>query len=399
MLRHAKGLSAFADLLGGLAPQTWDSLVGSRLYSCRDWLRFCSTDPGGATVTGAVHVDGGPDRVAAVSVTAIEGEPNSFYQWHTQLTGRGLPAPEPAGLLVGQRRGYQTHLLTQSGIRAEEAAPALLDRLRRLRREVAGTEVLPSTRSGPVPCVASFVGTQDVIALRNAGVSVLPVLLTTDAWIPVVAGGWPEWLRALPSKGRRDSVKQEVKAFAAAGYEITRSPLSTSYRDAAELLAGTQKRYGHAYDIDQLAESFRLQAKAMGPAAQVLFCAVPGEPAVGFCLYYIFGDTLFVRAVGFDYPRLRGAAEYFNLVYYTPVRIAAARGLRWVAPGIESADAKALRGARLRPLWLLDLAEDSVLLGQSDEIRAHNAGQVRRLRETSPAVAKALELDLCEPFC
>jgi hypothetical protein len=70
-----------------------------------------------------------------------------------------------------------------------------------------------------------------------------------------------------------------------------------------------------------------------------------------------------------------------------------------VHPGIESPDAKALRGARLRPLWLLDLAEDSVLLGHADEIRAHNAAQVRRLRETSPAVSKALELDRCEPFC
>ena len=49
-------------------------------------------------------------------------------------------------------------------------------------------------------------------------------------------------------------------------------------------------------------------------------------------------------------------------VYYAPVRMAAELGLRWVHPGIESPDAKALRGAQLRPLWLLDLSEDSVLL-------------------------------------
>jgi hypothetical protein len=392
-------LPAFDDLLGGLDPLIWDSLAENKLYSSRDWLRFCNIDPGGSTRTGAVHTNGGPDRVAAVSVTAMAGEPNSFYQWHTQLSRRGLPAPAPAGLLVGQRRGYQSHLLTQRGVSAEEAAPGLLDRLWRLRREVAGTDMLRSVTRGPVPCVASFLGTGDVIALRAAGAGASPVLLTTDAWIPVAAGGWTEWLQTLPSKGRRDSVKQEVKAFAAAGYELTRSPLLECYRDAAELLAGTQKRYGHAYDIDQLAESFRLQAVAMGLAAHVLFCAVPDEPPVGFCLYYIFGDTLFVRAVGFDYPRLKGAAEYFNLVYYASVRIAAEHGLRWVHPGIESPDAKALRGARLRPLWLLDLAEDSVLLGHADEIRAHNAAEVRRLREMSPAVSKALELDRCEPFC
>ena len=90
--------------------------------------------------------------------------------------------------------------------------------------------------------------------------------------------------------------------------------------------------------------------------------------------------------------------EYFNLVYYATVRIAAEQGLRWVHPGIESADAKALRGARLRPLWLLDLSEDSVLLGSSAEIVAHNAAYLQRLRDISPAVFKALESDLFEQF-
>ncbi|MEY9943816.1 peptidogalycan biosysnthesis protein [Kitasatospora sp. GAS1066B] len=388
-------LSAFDDITGGLPAQEWEALAGDRLYSSYDWLRFCATDVGGSTVTGAVHVDGG-----SVAVTAVAEEPNSFYQWQTQLTARGLPAPAPAGLLVGQRRGYQTHLLTREGVTAQQVAPALLDRLRALSQEVAGSAVLPALPPGPVPCVASFVTTQDVLALRSAGVRTTPVLLATDAWVSVPEGGWSEWLRTLPSKGRRDSIKQEVKAFAAAGYEITRVPLLECYRQAAELLAGTQKRYGHAYDIDILTESFRLQAVAMGAKAEVLFCARQGEPPVGFCLFYVHGDTLSVRAVGFDYERLiRGAAEYFNLVYYTPVRIAAESGLRRLHPGIESPDAKALRGARLRPLWLLDLSEDSVLADRGDQIREHNSAQVSRLCDISPAVAKALETDLFAPFC
>lgn len=96
---------------------------------------------------------------------------------------------------------------------------------------------------------------------------------------------------------------------------------------------------------------------------------------------------------------IRGAAEYFNLVYYAAVRIAAENGLRWLAPGIESADAKALRGARLRPLWLLDLSPESVLLGHDDEIRAYNAAEMSRLSDISPAVSKALEHELYAPFC
>ncbi|MFF7726179.1 GNAT family N-acetyltransferase [Streptomyces sp. NPDC008001] len=360
-----------------------------------NWLRFCADDIGGSVTAGAVHTPEG-----AVPVTAVVEESNSFYQWGTQLAARGLPSPGPSGLLVGQRRGYQTRLLTKGGSTAEQAAPGLLDGVRSLAAALPGTELLPGAQSGPVPCVAGFVSTGDVLALRAAGASTLPVLLTTDAWVSVPEGGWAEWLATLPSKGRRDSVKQEVKAFAAAGYEITRVPLSESYEEAAGLLADTQKRYGHPYDLYVLGESFRRQSVAMGRRAEVLFCARPGERPVGFSLFYIHGDTLFVRAVGFDYERLvRGAAEYFNLVYYASVRIAQENGLRWIHPGIESPDAKALRGARLRPLWLLDLTEDSPLEGRDDDVRAHNAARLASLGEISPAVSKALESELFAPFC
>ncbi|MCX3061849.1 GNAT family N-acetyltransferase [Streptomyces beihaiensis] len=396
------GLAEFHDHLGGMSPDAWEPLAADRLYSCADWLRFCATDIGGRTATGTVRTGDG-----AVAVTAVVEENNSFYQWHTQLTARGLPSPDPVGLMVGQRRGYRTSLLTRHGVDVDRAAPGLLDAVRELATRLPGS-VLPSGTAGagaaanrPTPCVAGFLSTEDALALRAAGgVDAVPVLLTTDAWVSVPEGGWEAWLRTLPSKGRRDSVKQEVKAFAAAGYEITRVPLADSFTAAAGLLAATQKRYGHPYDIDVLTESFRRQATAMGPKAEVLFCARPGEEPVGFSLFYVHGDTLYVRAVGFDYERLlRGAAEYFNLVYYASVRIAADAGLRWIHPGIESPDAKALRGARLRPLWLLDLSEDSVLAGHGERVRAYNAARTEELAALSPAVSKALERDLFAPFC
>ncbi|AEV88376.1 hypothetical protein ACWT_7366 [Actinoplanes sp. SE50] len=388
--------AVFADVTGGASASQWAALAGGHLYSTEPWLTFCATDIGGETRTGALHVGTG-DTAAAVTVTAVTTENNSFYQWQDQLVARGLPAPGPVGLLVGQRRGYQTHLLARPG--AGDHAGPLLESLRKLRAEVPGTEVLPTAPRGPAPLVGVFLGTSDVAALRSAGADALPVLIATDAWIPV-AGGWPDYLRSLPSKGRRDSVKQEVKAFAAAGYELVEDTLPNSYVTAAGLLARTQERYGHPYDLDVLTESFRRQAAAMGDKARVLYCRLPGQPPVGYSLFYIHGDTLFVRAVGFAYDRLiPGAAEYFNLVYYASVRIAAEHGLSWIHPGIESADAKALRGARLRPLWLLDLAEDSVLRDSGDLIRAHNAAVVRRLGESSPAVAKAFDADQCLPYC
>jgi hypothetical protein len=392
-----RDIAAFTDPTGGLPAAEWDALAGDLLYATSAWLRYCEAETGGVARAGAVFAG----REAAVPITAVEREDNRFYQWHTQLTDRGLPSPGPAGVLVGARRGYRTHLLAAPGTPRERAAGLLLDQLGKLRAEVAKAGLLPSAGPGEPPCVAMFLGTDDASALRAAGVSATPVLLSLDAEIPVPPGDWQDWLRALPSKGRRDTVKHEVKAFQAAGYRITRAPLTECYREAARLLAFTQRRHGHPHDLARLTESFHRQAQEMGPAADVLWCRRGDEPPTGYCLYYISGDTLYVRSVGLDYDRLAGAAEYFNLVYYETTRISAARGLRLVHVGPGVPETKALRGARLRPLWLLDIAPQGPFTNAAVEVRAHNVAALREFASTSPAVAKALDADaeLYAPFC
>ena len=64
-------------------------------------------------------------------------------------------------------------------------------------------------------------------------------------------------------------------------------------------------------------------------------------------------STLAVRAAGFAYERLRGAAEYFNLIYYRPIRWAYEHGVRQIHLGIGSLHTKTLRGGRLAPLWVV----------------------------------------------
>ena len=57
--------------------------------------------------------------------------------------------------------------------------------------------------------------------------------------------------------------------------------------------------------------------------------------------------------------------------------------------GIKSIEAKALREPNLRPLWLVDLSEHSVLAGAEARIRAHNAELYNNLRK-DPRTAGAL---------
>ena len=375
----------FADATGGVPDAEWDRLADGRFYSSALWLRLCAMAPG--SVSGGVRVATSGGGQAAIPVAAVRDEPNPHLRWHDMLTARGLPGPAPEGILVGQRRGYLAHVLAGEGGDPTAAAAAVLDAVRALRS--------PLHDDPKIARVAMYLTTPDVIALRAAGVRTAPVALKTDAWIEIPPGGWDAWMESLsPHRARR--IRSEVRKFEKAGYEVRHSTLAESWRDVARLLARTELRYGRSVDVAPMAESFRRQGELAGSRAEVVLCSRPGEQPIGFCLYYRWGDTVYLRAIGFDYDELGSAAEYFNLTYYMPARIP---GVRWLHAGTETAEGKALRGASLRPLWLLDLSEDSPLAGYDEEIRQHNQSLLNRLRDSSPAVAGALEDELWEPYC
>ncbi|MEV7471105.1 phosphatidylglycerol lysyltransferase domain-containing protein [Streptomyces kronopolitis] len=375
----------FADVLGGLGDAEWDRLAGDRFYSSALWLRVCALEPG--AVSGGLHVATPGGGRAAIPVAAVTDEPTPDLRWHELLAARGLPAPERGGLLVGQRRGYLAHLLTGAGTDRTEAAAEVLDAVRALRS--------PLHEETSISRVAMYLTTQDVGALRAAGVRTAPVALTTDAWIEVPPGGYPAWLESLSGRRAR-SVRSEVRRFEKAGYELEHRTLTESWQDVARLLARSLLRYGRTVEVAPMAESFRQQGELAGPRAQVVLCARPGEPPVGFCLYYRVGDTVYLRAHGLDHDRLVSAAEYFNVTYYMAARLP---GVRRLHAGAGTAEGKALRGAALRPLWLLDLSEDSPLTGYDEEIRAHNRALLAGLRDSSPVVSAALDGELWGPYC
>ncbi|MGO4427989.1 GNAT family N-acetyltransferase, partial [Streptomyces sp. MCAF7] len=121
----------FADAIGGLGDTEWDRLADDRFLSSALWLRVCALDPG--SVSGGLHVETPGGGRAAIPVAAVTDEPTPSLRWHDLLAARGLPAPEPGGLLIGQRRGYLAHLLTGEGTDRTEAAAAVLDAVRALR--------------------------------------------------------------------------------------------------------------------------------------------------------------------------------------------------------------------------------------------------------------------------
>jgi hypothetical protein len=364
---------------GGLSPEDWDKLAGDHFYSTSAWLRFCTAEAG--TPGGAVLSRVGGDPAWAVPTRELAGLPSwSRYWWNSHLAESGLPLLPPQGMLVGPPEGFQTHLLAPTAGRSTAALGTLVDDLRRLTGQGDRTEERA--------CVAMYVTTDDVRSLHAAGVSAHPVLLDADAWIPVPEGGWPDWLETLPAKRSR-TIRREDRAFWAAGYQIAEMPLADCVEQIGVAAAATLHKYGHETTPETELVSLRRVVEWMGDAARVSVLSVGDGAPVGFCIYYVWGETVYLRWAGFDYDRLVGSAEYFNLLYYNQVRRAPERGVRWIHAGATAQAAKALRGAELRPLWLLDLTEDSVLATAAEQVRQHNAGVHARFAD-DPRTAPAL---------
>jgi hypothetical protein len=371
-----------AQRFGGLTPSTWDELAGGHFYSSAAWLGFCAADFGGESAAAVVHRDGTP--VCAVPYVRADAALFGSYRWHDILTEAGLPAPAPDGILVGPREGYQTHFLGASGTTRAELADVVAQ-----LRAAAADDADPA-------CVAMYVTTDDVLALRAAGVTTTPVLLEADGWIEVPDHSWSAWEESL-SRNRRKMVRRDVRRFREAGYRIEQVPLTECWSLLGEIASATQAKYGHETRPDIELRSLRNHAVTMGDAARTALLYTPDGSLVGFCLHYVWQDTVSLRWLGLDYDRLTGAQEYFNLCYYAQIERAGELGIRWLHAGVKSVDAKAVRGARLRPLWLLDLTEDSVLAGEDEAIRRHNAVRYAELK-ADPVTADAVDEDAWRPF-
>ncbi|MEV8562374.1 GNAT family N-acetyltransferase [Streptomyces sp. NPDC051917] len=176
--------------------------------------------------------------------------------------------------------------------------------------------------------------------------------LGQDARIPLPGSRFEDHLAGLPSK-RRVAVRRERRAFTEAGYELRALRLSECADSVGALLAQLQQRHGHAADPDVMARLLRDQADGMADSGVVLAAYADGR-MVAFSLCYRHAGTVWLRATGYDYARLRGAHEYFNLVYYLPIEVAYAHGATTLHLGMESLRVKTLRGAVTSPLWAIE---------------------------------------------
>jgi hypothetical protein len=330
--------ATIARSIGTADPAAWDAVSPAMsFYSTAGWLACAEAVTGG--LIGGVMVHDGDRLVAAVPFWVTTGRENPSRTPRRVLASVGVTGT--SFLVAGTSTAYLGEFLIGDRVSREAVARAVVAALRGLADEL-----------GVDGCLALYASTATSRLYRTAADRV-PVLLDTDAWIPV-----PQSFEDYPlhvSAHRRMNVHREWRTFLNAGYSLGVEHLEDCVQELVPLSANLERKYGNPVDEGALHGVLSIQGR-LCRAQDRVFTARRGGVLRAAALTYLHRDVLIVRLFAADYGRLCDAYEHYGLTYYLPVRYAADQGCRWVGIGIASASTKASRGAQLSPLWAVDLS-------------------------------------------
>jgi uncharacterized protein len=301
----------------------WDALAGDEgFYVSHAWLRFVESQ---VPVEYAVATSGGR-VVAALPLYRVAHEANAWYD--PRRLAALVGADEPV-VLAGSRAGYRSTLLAAG---PDELAAMLEQAL----TPVAEALVFPFLTSRALAALAAVA-------------PVTAALDTVEAGLTDCGDGFDDYVARL-RRDRRNKVRRERRAFRESDLRVGVRRLDECRRELAPLLANVQHRYDQPADAAVLAGLLEAESAALAGRSAVFTGEDDGGIVAAF-LAYRFGSGLFGRLAGFDYDRLPGVFEYFNLAVYEPVAYLEEHRLRKLHLGVGSWQAKAFRGATIRPLW------------------------------------------------
>jgi len=240
-------------------------------------------------------------------------------------------------LICGPAQGYGWHIGTDPRLPADER-----DRLR--RRVLDAVEEEADRRRLPLAFAHALDEQCELQALleerRYLRSRNVPIALMDVRWASLA-----DYFNSLPAKRRRE-FRRERRRNADAGVEIealggTRAPADRVY----ELLQDNARRH-HSPPPPFGPEAFGELGRNMGDGVMVLV-ARKGESVSGAFVALEHGRAAIAYAVGVD-PALGGEDfTYFNLVYYSLIERAIARGLDRIYFGRGMYSVKTRRGCRL----------------------------------------------------
>lgn len=314
--------------IGDIERGTWDSLVpASCFYQSHGWLGG-QERPDFATATYTV-VSSGSRLLAATPSYDFPAE-------------NAPPLPPVAAdrevLRVGTRTGYHNEFLL-AGTEAEqrdalaELVEGLADHAARLGRDALLFDFL----------------TTDSLRLLAGLFPVRAQLRSAEAVVHNEEGTFESYRRLLGRNVRKRDY--EVRKFEQAGLRLETAPLSECVDELAPLIGQTMDRYDASLDLAEIRTFLTVQAEHLDGLSTVFRVVDEDGGLVGGHVSFAWREMLYARVAGFDYTRTRDAYEYFNAVYYGPLRHMEQHGLGALHLGLSAVEAKVRRGARLHPVW------------------------------------------------
>ncbi|MEV8309849.1 peptidogalycan biosysnthesis protein [Streptomyces flavidovirens] len=329
-------ITSIVESIHTIPAAEWEHLARpAGFYLSHRWLAGEEEDPT-ATCAYARVRDRKGNLLAAAPLYLVRDEPNNRYR-----PAAVLPSHLRPRVIAGARRGYHNTPLTAPGLGAGQRDACLI-----LLRDAAHHFANRHNTTHWWPYLTTPAATQ-LARFYPEG----PLYLEDDALIPLPGAGIDDYIASLPAQ-RRVGIRRERRAFAAAGLDVRHQALAVCFEDAGVLLAGHQQGHGHDRDgVDAMTGLLKRQAAAMGSEARVV-AAYDRQRMIGFCLYYHYGATTWIRAVAID--RQHPAPYlYFNLMYYLPVEDAYAHGATGLHAGMTTIEAKRRRGAAVSSLYAL----------------------------------------------
>ncbi|GCB47952.1 GNAT family N-acetyltransferase [Streptomyces sp. NL15-2K] len=193
-----------------------------------------------------------------------------------------------------------------------------------------------------------------VRVLGEKGFTVMPL---TSSWeLPVEWDDLSGYLARLPRK-RRSVVRREMRELTARGIDVGERELSACAPRLAALRCGLVEKYGGTADFEREMSRLRRVESLFGADDITVVAAQREQEVVGFTLLLRDGGVWTAYLTGADQSAGTARLAYFATSYYWPAERAPRLGIRLIAYGPGSGQAKRLRGCRageLRAagLWL-----------------------------------------------
>jgi hypothetical protein len=345
-----------AAVVPGVAPQWPDLAVGGPLLTSPAWLRSMGGRFGDRMITIVVSRDG-EAQLAVLAMVQNAPAPGEFFDLQHVLVG-----PAPMLPLTDAARAARADLERSApppgrwvpnlvvmlpGYECVPVGPGrndvkLLDRLADTACRWAGSQGLPTVAflyTHPDP---AGLGT----ALADHGFTGLPLSLTWTLSVP--SGGLTEYLATLPSRRRRETTR-ELARLEQAGVSVRQLDPGEARADLtldamAALRAQLVRKYRGQADPQRERDKLSSVIDDVCAGQAQVFAAERAGRMIGFALFCPHGDCWYCLAAGYDYADPSCRFCYFATAFYGAVPAAARAGVKTLAYGQGSGQAKRSRG-------------------------------------------------------